>query len=434
LLPIPSFFKPFSHYSVYLPGQGIARNIGIKKAKGDIIAFIDADDLWPKNKLLHQIACFEKDPTIEIVQGLIQRVQLMSTGEYQPENGDQNYLFYYSNLGSMLIRKTVFDQIGNFDPEFRFHEDTDFWLRAREAGINIVVQRQLSLIYRLHNSNMTRGEDILSTGLLRIFQRSMTRRRNRSGDVTRMPNLPFLQNYLAKSTSQVASTPNTFSEKPLVSVILFAQGDSKKIKNALQSIIQQNYQPMELLVVGSSFSDFHPAITQKFERIKIFKGKESLSQTRNLAVENAEGEIVAFLDSDAQWAPNKLNLQVNKLISEPEIGYSVARVRHIFDPQKHYLNTLVSGLALRKTMGDFLGTMVIRKAVLIQVGEFRTDTPGMEDTDWVLRAKDFGVRFAMLPEVLLFQNVSERDKAIDIQQLQSSLLLTVRSSISRKRD
>jgi GT2 family glycosyltransferase len=92
----------------------------------------------------------------------------------------------------MLIRRSVFDQIGEFNEELTYHSDTDFWLRAREAGIKIFIQRSVALIYRIHDKNHTRGKDTLSLGFTGILKRSIDRRRLSSDSHIELPDLPTM--------------------------------------------------------------------------------------------------------------------------------------------------------------------------------------------------------------------------------------------------
>jgi glycosyltransferase involved in cell wall biosynthesis len=169
-------------------GPAAARNLGLQKASGDFVTFIDGDDIWPDDKLKNQMSCFEKYPETEIVQGLVKRIDL-SNGE--PVETEEEQLFIHSNLGAMIIRKAVFTKIGIFDKTLTYHSDTDFWFRARESGIKILVDKRIALIYRIHGENHTSGKTTETLGFANILKKSMDRRRNQSGEIKALPELPI---------------------------------------------------------------------------------------------------------------------------------------------------------------------------------------------------------------------------------------------------
>ncbi|HBE20937.1 MAG TPA: hypothetical protein DEG17_06730 [Cyanobacteria bacterium UBA11149] len=169
-------------------GPAIARNTGLKLAKGEIIAFLDADDLWPENKLDLQLEYLEKNPAMEIITGRIQVMQSESTDNKrlfpefkQPSLG--------VNLGAGLYRKSVFEKLGYFDPSLRQSEDLDFMMRVREAGITMVMLEEITLYYRLHETNITLQIEEKKSLILKAFKQSLNRRRQRESIPTSLPNL-----------------------------------------------------------------------------------------------------------------------------------------------------------------------------------------------------------------------------------------------------
>lgn len=171
-------------------GPAAARNRGIEHAQGSLLAFADADDLWPVNKLELQLPCLLRDPEIDIVLGRIQQVRLSETVDGQTLAEEFAEPAFSVNLGSAIIRKSVFERVGLFDETMRYSEDVDWFMRAREAGAEIKTIDAVTLLYRQHEQNMTRGKSTSELNVLKALKRSLDRRRERTGVAAALPSFP----------------------------------------------------------------------------------------------------------------------------------------------------------------------------------------------------------------------------------------------------
>ncbi len=157
-------------------GPAAARNRGLKLAQGAFIAFQDADDVWVDDKLAQQLALLEQTSTAQGVLGYTQWVRLGTDGRLMPLSGDLGIPRLNPHLHAALFRREIFEQVGLLDETLRCGEDLDWYLRALEQNTPLVTHPETMLLYRRHETNLTRNWNMQSQ-LLRIIKRSLDRRK-----------------------------------------------------------------------------------------------------------------------------------------------------------------------------------------------------------------------------------------------------------------
>lgn len=177
-------FGPPVHY-LHQPNQGpaAARNRGLAAATGEIIGFLDADDLWPDDKLHRQLPVVCQHLTDPIaLMGHTQRIRLVDQTAPLPTFAQLGEPVLKMVVGAGLYPRTLFDRIGVFDPALRFGEDTDWFFRVREAGIPLCIREEATLIYREHDQNMTLESTPTHARIMPVLQRALARRRQQAAD------------------------------------------------------------------------------------------------------------------------------------------------------------------------------------------------------------------------------------------------------------
>jgi glycosyltransferase involved in cell wall biosynthesis len=168
-------------------GPSAARNLGLGQARGEIIALLDADDLWPEGKLDLQVGRLMADPELDVVSGRVRYIELAGgrIPDLRFEGPDRSLPGIH--LGACVYRRRAFQRVGLFDETLRYSEDHDWFLRAREEGLKMVVLAAVTLLYRMHDANMTRnipGRNAIQTLMI---HKSLQRRRRRGGTAAELP-------------------------------------------------------------------------------------------------------------------------------------------------------------------------------------------------------------------------------------------------------
>lgn len=159
-------------------GVSAARNAGLNIARGDIIALLDADDIWLPEKLNKQVQALKEAP---------ESGWIYCNGSVVDQNLKKMYFFterwnqtggmIYADIllkslcvpvSSVIIKREVFDHCGFFDPELKAVEDLDLFLRIARKYKCAYLKEPL-FNYRVHNDNLSRKEDRMEVGRLKVL-------------------------------------------------------------------------------------------------------------------------------------------------------------------------------------------------------------------------------------------------------------------------
>jgi glycosyltransferase involved in cell wall biosynthesis len=154
-------------------GRGAARNAGILAARGEYIAFLDADDLWLPQKLEKQLALFETRPEIawvysdyaEFGDSRATQTSFFDRRGLRPPPEGQILLHVLADLsitwtGTVVARRTCFERVGLFDVSFPVVQDGDMWTRLA-SEFEVACADEVLALYRRHPTQVTSGRNAL---------------------------------------------------------------------------------------------------------------------------------------------------------------------------------------------------------------------------------------------------------------------------------
>jgi glycosyltransferase involved in cell wall biosynthesis len=158
-------------------GPGAARNAGIERARGEIVALLDQDDEWASGKLRAQVAALAADPGLDL--SLSHTRTFLEPGMNRPSWLTEDQLRMTKGFfpGSLAVRREVFARIGLFNPAYRYGSDGDWFFRARDAGLRFAYAEDAWLLRRIHSENQSYHVQQLQKELLEITRQSLRRKR-----------------------------------------------------------------------------------------------------------------------------------------------------------------------------------------------------------------------------------------------------------------
>ncbi|MBU2955611.1 glycosyltransferase [Marinobacter sp. F3R08] len=165
-------------------GQSAALNRALDNASGELIAILDSDDIFLPGKLSAQVDFLQKHPEVGLVYGMGEAVDenghwlynIHSPDHIEPNDPNAVLLDCYFSLPvNSLVRRSVYDQIGGFEEEFRAAQDHDMLIRVAEATTLAFIPVKV-FQYRRHNDSIsTKGQRKRWLNGFEILRRAQSR-------------------------------------------------------------------------------------------------------------------------------------------------------------------------------------------------------------------------------------------------------------------
>lgn len=221
---------------------------------------------------------------------------------------------------------------------------------------------------------------------------------------------------------------------PHVSVIVAVRNGERFLKQALQSIAHQTFEPFETLVIDGHSTDQTADIARSFPQVKYhLQAGTGIGDAYNCGIQLARGELIAFLSHDDLWTPDKLETQVTFMVDHPEVDFSLAHMKFFLEPGESPPPGFRESWLVGDQVGQIMETLMARLTVFERAGLFDTALSTGEDLDWFARATDMGLSKAVIPQVLLHKRIHSTNLSLTTAENNQNVLAALRRSILRKR-
>ncbi len=196
-----------------------------------------------------------------------------------------------------------------------------------------------------------------------------------------------------------------------ISVVLPVFNGERFLAEALESVRQQSLPAAEVIAVDDGSTDGSAALLATFPEVRVVsQANAGCAVARNRGAAATAHDVIAFLDQDDVWLPDRLARSAAHLAADPGLGFVVCATQNFLTPGLAVPPTWLDVRTLDIPQHGF-GTcaLMVRRATLAAVGPFDPTHVPVDDSDWLVRALDAGTRFLHLNEVLVRRRIHERN-------------------------
>lgn len=383
--------------SVYM-----AWNRAIQMARGKYLTNANTDDRHAPDAFEIMSGIMEDQPTIGLVYADCAITHKKNTtlsqgpifGRFRWPEPDRRLLFQVCYIGPQpMWRRALNEEFGGFDEKMTSAGDYEFWLRiSNKTGFKHIPQ--VLGLYLMAEQSIEHRQTSVSVNEAIEARKRHWNIRNESLPPALGP--VFLENYQA--------TSKTGKKLPLVSVVIPTYNRPKELAAALDSIANQTYPEIEVIVVNDGGKDVVPVL-QRFEKklslqYKYQEQNRGAGAARNAGMALARGTFIAFLDDDDIYRPEHLYTLVAELVANESIvaaytdalqvvvGCNGDKGKVLSKDVYYSVNYSADLLLVRNYIPNLC--LAFRREALHIAGVFDEEMNALEDWEWLIRLSRIG--------------------------------------------
>lgn len=219
-----------------------------------------------------------------------------------------------------------------------------------------------------------------------------------------------------------------------VSVVIPVYNGAAYLAEAIESVLAQTARPMEIVVVDDGSTDESGEIAQRYELVRYVRQENAgISAARNRGIEAARGDVLALLDADDVWLPDKLRLQLAALEQADAPAYVFGFVQEFVSPELSPELRARIRCEPEPMAGALPSALLVARDAFLRVGGFAKELRAGEFADWVMRANEAGLKKIMLPTLVARRRIHTNNNGIRQRQNFNAYAHIIKNSLDRRR-
>ncbi len=224
-------------------------------------------------------------------------------------------------------------------------------------------------------------------------------------------------------------TVHAAPDAPLVSVITPVYNGERFLAAAIESLLEQDHRPIEIIVIDDGSTDASAQVARSFDDVVLLESVNGgAAAARNLGLTRATGSFLTFLDADDLMAPGRITAQLGYLRSHPATGCVLMHQELLVEPGATHPVWTPDGPVTAPPM-----TGLVRREASELVGGFDPSYRIVHDTDWLFRLREAGVRIDILPQVGVIRRIHGDNLTHQVEVIRSELARCLGDRIRRGR-
>jgi glycosyltransferase involved in cell wall biosynthesis len=222
----------------------------------------------------------------------------------------------------------------------------------------------------------------------------------------------------------------------MVSVIVPAYNAEAYLAETLESVLKQDWEPLELLVVDNGSTDRTFAVAESFGRgVRIISRSHGQpGATRNSGIAAAQGEFLLHLDADDLLTPNSISTRMRYFPEGPALDMVIGKLVCFFSPELSDEERARYVMPVAPQQGHLPGAAIIRADAFDKFGRLDEELAINACLDWSVRARDGGARIRLIEDVVVKRRIHGKNMSlVKKRELDESRIQILRASLARRR-